>query len=69
VGQRSGSDIPHIFQAFRLRLLELAPVSSLRSEVVAGASSGQIPPLLLMWRYVQGTLPGTPDSFYRVQGG
>jgi len=46
VGQRSRSDIPHIFQAFQLRLLELAPVSSLRFEVVAGASSGQIPPLL-----------------------
>src|SRR6476659_2560799 len=52
VGQRSRSDIPHIFQAFNCDLLELAPASDLRPRWLPGlqwASPSTPLDVALMW--------------------
>src|SRR5262249_49372774 len=58
-GAEVRSDIPHIFQAFDLTCWSWHLPRTDRSEVVAGASAGQFPPPLLMWRYVQATIAAT----------
>src|SRR3954453_11047647 len=52
VGQRSGSDIPHIFQVSLCDLLELAPASNLRPRWLPGlqwASPSTPLDVALMW--------------------